>query len=1070
MSRTVTLPPPAESPFAGDLGALGGWWHDDEQTGRMVCDLCPRACSLKPGDRGFCFVRENRDGQMVLTTYGRSTGFCIDPIEKKPLNHFYPGSSVLSFGTAGCNLGCKFCQNHDISKAREVELLSQQALPETIAAAAEQLGCQSVAYTYNDPVIWAEYAIDTAKACRQRGIKSVAVTAGYITPQARGPFFEFFDAANVDLKAFSEEFYQQLTLSHLRPVLETLKWLKQETDVWFEITNLLIPTANDKMDEVREMCDWLLEHVGDEVPVHFTAFHPDFKMTDLPRTPVETLLEAQAVAQQAGLKYTYVGNVDDGEHQSTYCGSCHRLLIERNWYELGAYHLNGSYCEYCAAKIPGHFADRPGDWGRRREPVDISRFSQTRISSPRDEPSVIPPEDIRMPHEAAAATGTSPATLIDLSDEQMQAIHQVASEIVCATVQNREPQLNTAALQGVASISMLGAFISLKRAGKLRACCGFLGKETDLFSALHLAGIRTAREDVRLPPISVSELPYLQLETWLLYGMMLITAPGESRSDQVEIGRHGLKIVGGGQSGLLLPGVAVERGFTPEQFLEAVCLKASLPVEAWKSPECQLYRFEGKSLQLPMDPMAVARGHTATGPLCSDEDLAALQRFCQTTVIHDFAGAATNYYVAGVADGMVQAVAIALPTRGLNFSQISLRPGLPLQSSLYTMSGHVARYLQTQAMTVDQVSALPVEIMFGYDSAMHGTLAAPELQGLNCLDRSIVVVEGNRSAWLFSPDLSAAKELLAKATVELNVGNSAAAQVYSLRTQSTAPRMSIVKVPIAASGLADRPPAVAGRFYADDPVRLAREVDRLMPTDCPEQRPYPAAMVPHAGLRYSGKIAAATLAAIELPPTVMILSPKHTRQGVSFAVAPNATWSLPGMQLKSDVELARAVAARIPQWELDAAAHQAEHGIEVELPLLHRLAPKSKIVGIALGAANWEQCQQFAGGLAELLEEWPTRVLLLISSDMNHFATDEENRRLDALAIEALKSLSGQQVLETCQRHQISMCGQVPAAVVLETLRKLGKLTRAEQVAYATSADVSGDQERVVGYCGMLFD
>ena len=336
--RTILFPPDG---LLADGAKPGGWWHDTND-GRMICDLCPRECNLKPGDRGFCFVRQNRDGQIVLTTYGKSTGFCIDPIEKKPLNHFFPGTSVLSFGTAGCNLGCKFCQNHDISKARKVELLSSEALPETIANAAVELGCASVAYTYNDPIIWAEYAIDTAKACRERGIKSVAVTAGYISEQARQPFFEFFDAANVDLKAFTEEFYYQLTLSHIQPVLDTLAWLKRETDVWFEITNLIIPDANDSDDELKQMCDWVLEHVGDEVPVHFTAFHPDFKMMDRPRTPHESLLRGYEVARKTGIKFAYVGNVHDVEHQSTYCPSCRKLLIERDWHQLGRYHMNNS--------------------------------------------------------------------------------------------------------------------------------------------------------------------------------------------------------------------------------------------------------------------------------------------------------------------------------------------------------------------------------------------------------------------------------------------------------------------------------------------------------------------------------------------------------------------------------------------------------------------------------------------------------------------------------------------------------------------------------------------------------
>ncbi len=264
----VLLPP--QLPILPDGSKVGGWWHAFPEQGRIICDLCPRACHLKPGDRGFCFVRENRDGQMVLNTYGRSTGFCIDPIEKKPLNHFLPG-------TAGCNLGCKICQNWSLSKSREVEQLSERADAVTIANAASQLNCRSVAFTYNDPVIWDEYAIDVAKACHEKGIKTVAVTAGYITPQAREPFFSVMDAANVDLKAFTEKFYQQFTLSHLQPVLDTLEWLKRETQVWFEITNLVISDANDGLDEFRRICDWVFDHLGDDVPLHFTAFHPDFR-------------------------------------------------------------------------------------------------------------------------------------------------------------------------------------------------------------------------------------------------------------------------------------------------------------------------------------------------------------------------------------------------------------------------------------------------------------------------------------------------------------------------------------------------------------------------------------------------------------------------------------------------------------------------------------------------------------------------------------------------------------------------------------------------------------------------
>lgn len=345
------------------------WWHRNDN--RIVCDLCPRECSLSDGASGFCFVRQNVGGQMMLNTYGRSTGFCIDPVEKKPLNHFYPGTSVLSFGTAGCNLGCKFCQAWEITKSHEVlHRLSQHATPEMIAEAAVQLDCRSVAFTYNDPVIWAEYAIDTARACHERGLKTIAKTAGYINPEARREFFEVMDAADVDLKGFTEHFYQHYTLSHLQPVLDTLTWLARESSVWLEITNLVIPDANDSPDDLRRMCVWVRDSLGAEVPLHFTAFHPDFRMRDRPPTSPETLNAAREIALNVGLKHVYTGNVSDVVRQSTYCSCCGKRLIERDWYTLGEYHIRNGRCAFCGTTISGHFEDAPGHWGARRVPVD----------------------------------------------------------------------------------------------------------------------------------------------------------------------------------------------------------------------------------------------------------------------------------------------------------------------------------------------------------------------------------------------------------------------------------------------------------------------------------------------------------------------------------------------------------------------------------------------------------------------------------------------------------------------------------------------------------------------------
>lgn len=349
----------------------GRWWIMLAD-GRIECRLCPRFCKLSDGQRGFCFVRQRVGDGMVLTTYGRSSGFCVDPIEKKPLNHFLPGTSVLSFGTAGCNLGCRFCQNWDISKAREWDKLADAASPEQIAHAAEQLGCRSIAFTYNDPVIFAEYAIDVAQACRERGIKTVAVTAGYITDVARPEFYRQMDAANVDLKAFTDAFYHRLCFAQLGPVLDTLKYLRHETNVWFEVTTLLIPGENDSDAELHRAAEWFAENLGPDVPWHFTAFHPDFKMLDKPPTLPETLSRAREIAHAKGLHYVYTGNVHDREGGSTWCPGCSALLIEREWYELGEWNLKNARCQSCGYEIPGRFEGEHGHWGARRLPVRLA--------------------------------------------------------------------------------------------------------------------------------------------------------------------------------------------------------------------------------------------------------------------------------------------------------------------------------------------------------------------------------------------------------------------------------------------------------------------------------------------------------------------------------------------------------------------------------------------------------------------------------------------------------------------------------------------------------------------------
>jgi pyruvate formate lyase activating enzyme len=357
------------------------YWHELDD-GRVQCDVCPRACKMRRGQRGVCFVRgratddevaAGADDGVVLRTYGRSSGYCVDPVEKKPLNHFLPGTSVLSFGTAGCNLACRFCQNWDISKSKETDTLADAATPAALAAAAVRLGCRSVAFTYNDPTIFLEYAVDVADACRDVGVRAIAVTAGYICPEPRAELYRHLDAVNVDLKGFTEEFYRHTCGGRLAPVLDTLEYLRHETDVWFEITTLLIPGRNDSDAELHELATWVAEHLGADVPLHFTAFHPDFKMTDVPPTPPATLTRARRIALEHGLRHVYTGNVHDSDGGSTWCPGCGARLVERDWYTLGEWALDDdARCRACGHQLVGRYDGPPGTWGRRRVPVRLA--------------------------------------------------------------------------------------------------------------------------------------------------------------------------------------------------------------------------------------------------------------------------------------------------------------------------------------------------------------------------------------------------------------------------------------------------------------------------------------------------------------------------------------------------------------------------------------------------------------------------------------------------------------------------------------------------------------------------
>jgi AmmeMemoRadiSam system radical SAM enzyme/AmmeMemoRadiSam system protein B/AmmeMemoRadiSam system protein A len=1072
MNRVITFPPTQEPQADGSV--TGGWWHDAPD-GRIVCDLCPRECRLKPGDRGFCFVRENRDGQVVLTTYGRSTGFCIDPIEKKPLNHFYPGTSVLSFGTAGCNLGCKFCQNWSISKSREIRQLSQSASPASIALAAADLKCRSVAFTYNDPVIWAEYAIDTARECRAHGIKTVAVTAGYISPVARPAFYEFMDAANVDLKGFTEHFYQQLTLSHLQPVLDTLVWLHRETNVWFEITNLVIPGENDDDDEFRRMCDWIVQQLGPNVPVHFTAFHPDFRLNDRPSTPVETLLRAHEFASQAGIRFAYIGNVDDPRHQSTYCPSCGDVVIERNWYELGRYNLDGNVCRKCGQPIPGHFDAEPGSWGRRRSPVNMNRYATigsrpAQIDSPsisRQENRPMPPHQAHQPDDRIADGPARP----ELTERQRSAVVQATSLLVQSAVLRQPVAWPDESLAGAAELPVLGCFVSIKRKGRLRGCCGFLGRTNVLRQALVESATSSAIGDVRMPSIVPEELPHLDFEIWLLYAMRAVIEQGDERVKAVEIGRHGLQIQLGQSRGLLLPGVATDHGFDAPTFLQQVCVKAGLPATAWKDDLAQLHTFEGSVVRGSFS--AANLDDAVATPLRFDPaEIDRLVLFCRENVWAISRGAQPNYYVSGVTDGAVNGVCLTVSISGrdeqLQLARIVLRNPLPLQSTLFQMCEAAASRIRDEGLRLSQSVEVQVDLAILYGPAMQGTVHEPDLDGFDPRRRAMFVTQGNKSAWRYDPQQTAG-QLLAVASQHAHVTVPQQAAVYSFVAQASRTPVQAANVPQPRRGPSVRPPVAAKMFYPGDPGKLSQLLDELTPSEPVDKQTWRAALVPHAGLVYSGRIAADVLRRIKMPRSIIVLGPKHTALGVEWAVAPHESWSLPGITVASDRELAEQLCQAIDGLQLDAAAHEQEHAIEVELPWIARWAPDARVVGIALGGADLDRCHQFAAGLAAVLKARSEDTLLVISSDMNHFANDTETRRVDALAIGAMKALDPDRLYHTVRDHQISMCGMIPACIVLSALKQLQQLTEAAPIAYGTSGDVSGDLSRVVGYAGMLF-
>lgn len=674
--------------------------------------------------------------------------------------------------------------------------------------------------------------------------------------------------------------------------------------------------------------------------------------------------------------------------------------------------------------------------------------------------------------QSVPSTNATASLLPSLSKSQERTIHQAASEMVTAAVTRRPARLPDVDLGGAAGQTVMGVFVSLKRRGRLRGCCGLFGQPTALVDALSQAATRTATEDVRLPPVSPTELAYLDLEVWLLDSPRPVAAQGEQRVGEVIIGRHGLQVRRGQSGGLLLPGVAVESGLDAEAFLGQVCIKANLSPTAWKEDDTQLFTFEGHCIAGPFAADIAAAAMSTAARWMAEADVRQLVDHCRRNIVALAQGTLASCFLPGAVDGTVHALSLTvrLPN-GLSpppFYRLSLRPGLPLQSTLYGLAEVAARALTSSDSAIQPPADLQVDLTVLWDPAMHGTMAEPDLDGVDPARRALLVMEGSKFAWAYNPEQSPV-DLLELVSREAQVRSPHTAAVLSLAAASTEPAVLRAALPQPQAGPTVRLPAVAGSFYPAEATALKRLVQGLATGTVSSRQSCPAVLVPHAGLQYSGHIAAAVYQQVDIPDVVIVLGPRHRRQGMEWAVAPHHTWSLPGTTLAADPDLAHQLAEAIADLHLDALAHQQEHSIEVQLPLLAHFAPQTRVVGIALGAGDLARCRQFASGLAEVLRQRSDNPMLIISSDLNHYASDAENRRLDAIALDALQGLDPVAVYETVTQHKISMCGLLPTVVGLETLRQLGTLSGCQQVGYATSADAGGDPRRVVGYAGMLF-
>jgi AmmeMemoRadiSam system radical SAM enzyme/AmmeMemoRadiSam system protein B/AmmeMemoRadiSam system protein A len=1029
---------------------------------RLRCLACGHRCLIGDDLRGICKVRFNDAGQLRVP-FGYVAALQCDPVEKKPFFHAYPGSDALTFGMSGCDLHCSYCQNWLTSQAlRDPNAVApiRPVTPAQLVDAARTQGARFVVSSYNEPLITAEWAVAVFREANAAGLACAFVSNGNATPEVLDYLRPWIVAYKVDLKSFDDPHYRSLG-GALDNITRTIRMVR-ERGLWLEVVTLVIPGFNDGDDELRRAADFLAS-VSPDIPWHVTAFHEDYKMSGPGATPPETLIRAAEIGTAAGLRFVYAGNLPGrvGEWENTRCPGCRATLIERYGYLVRAYRLTPEgRCPDCCTPLPGLW---PTSAAEVPTGNDLAAY---RRRQPRPLPLV---RNVEPPAGDAAMTPSAARDTVGvaLTEEQQQRLVSAVAAMLHAAVAGQRTVFPAQAPE-LRERLISGAFVSLKRGKHLRSCCGLLGQPMPLPAALEQATARTAREDERFPPVSPTELEHLDLDVWLLGQPEPVRLRGEERLSAVTIGKHGVQVVRGRSHGLLLPGVAVDNGWDARQLLDQVCAKAELPPTAWREDDTALFVFEGQSIRGRPAPPGASVGRRQAP--CRVEDLTTYADFCRRELFALLTGGTPSYYLWGAPDAALNGVVLLPRLPGVtgpgHFSHLSLRAAVPLQATLSSLVQAAAAQVAAHRPTREALAALRVDLLLLHDPAMHGTVADPHLAGLDTGHRAVLVLERGKSALLFDPNRSA-EELLAEAASQARVSQPNTAAVFSLDTVTNTAPVVAATVPKPVRGPAVRPAAVAGSFYDADPDALKATVDQLLAGERRAEE-WPAAMVPHAGLKFSGQIAADVLKRVRIPRTVLVIGPKHTPHGVEWAVAPHQTWALPGGGVESDFVFARQLAQAIPGLEMDAAAHEREHGTEVELPLLARLAPESKVVGIAIGHADLAGCRRFAEGLADLLRQRTEQPLLLISSDMNHFASDAETRRLDALALSALERGDPEGLYETVRQRNISMCGVLPAVIVLETLRLLGRFRRAKRVGYATTAEVTGDTSRVVGYAGVL--